>query len=97
MAILNSVLLTLILVLFCFVQSLETSMLLSMGKDKAPSLEESSILSALHKGTVNPPSAPSDRGNSVVIPHGNLFSRQLGNVGNIVGRKKSTPSPGDGH
>ncbi|CAI9784265.1 unnamed protein product [Fraxinus pennsylvanica] len=81
--------LILIVVLICFTQSLEARKFL---EDKISTLEESSVMSALPKGTI-PPSSPSERGN-VVANGGKLFGVQPGHVDRSL---VSIPSPGIGN
>ncbi|KAL2496490.1 Uncharacterized protein Fot_40247 [Forsythia ovata] len=84
-------LLALILVLICFVQSSEER---KLPKVKTSTLEGSLIMSALPKGTIIPPSSPSDRGNAV-ITGGELFGIQP--TGHVDRNLQSVPSPGVGH
>ncbi|KAL2476441.1 Uncharacterized protein Adt_37177 [Abeliophyllum distichum] len=82
----TGLLLALILVLICFVQSSEARKLL---KVKTSTLEGSLIM----KGTIIPTSSPSEGGNAV-ITGGKLFGIQPEHVDRNL---QSVPSPGAGH
>ncbi|XP_010242152.1 PREDICTED: uncharacterized protein LOC104586566 [Nelumbo nucifera] len=87
--------LVLFLVLFAsFAPFLEARKLLKMeSKKKVPAaLRDSLVLSALPKGAV-PPSAPSDKGHSVIVDQ-KLFSMHLPKADRSL---QSVPSPGVGH
>ncbi|XP_059630365.1 precursor of CEP14-like [Cornus florida] len=83
-----------ILVLICYVPSLEARKLMNIERRRiVPSPEDNLVLTALPKGTAVPSSSPSGKGPAMVI-YEKLLSQHFSRIDRIL---ESNPSPGIGN